>query len=125
MTDVAILVLASTMAALILDRLEVPAGLIIGSALVSAILGLAGIVHGAAPQAAADLSNVVLGIMIAGSLFQFFSVAELKQSLADGFSVLCHRPGRFRRPARPSLRRLPIFPSPDVAGVFAAVVLKR
>ncbi|MBL8905260.1 MAG: AbrB family transcriptional regulator [Rhizobiales bacterium] len=83
--DVAILVLVSAAAALLLDRLKVPAGLILGSALVSAILGLSGLVRGGAPPGLLIISNVVLGVMI-GARFAHFSLAELKQSLADGFS---------------------------------------
>jgi len=83
--DVAILVFVSAAAALLLERLKVPAGLILGSALVSAILGLSGIVQGGAPQGLLIISNVVLGVMI-GARFAHFSFVELKQSLADGFS---------------------------------------
>lgn len=83
--DVTILVLVSAAAALLLERLKVPAGLILGSALVSAILGLTGIVQGAAPPGLLIVSNVVLGVMI-GARFAHFSLAELKHSLADGFS---------------------------------------
>lgn len=83
--DVAILVIVSAAAALLLERLKVPAGLILGSALVSAVLGLSGIVQGGAPQGLLIISNVVLGVMI-GARFAHFSFAELKQSLADGFS---------------------------------------
>lgn len=83
--DVAILIIVSAAAALLLERLKVPAGLILGSALVSAILGLTGIVQGAAPQGLLIISNVVLGVMI-GARFAHFSFSELKHSLADGFS---------------------------------------
>lgn len=82
--DVAVLVLISAAAALLLERLKVPAGLILGSALASAILGLSGVVQGAAPQGLLIISNVVLGVMI-GARFAHFSLAELKQSLTDGF----------------------------------------
>jgi len=83
--DVAILVLVSAAAALLLERLKVPAGLILGSALVSAMLGLSGLVQGGAPQGLLIISNVVLGVLI-GARFSHFSFVELKQSLADGFS---------------------------------------
>jgi hypothetical protein len=83
--DVAILMLVSGAAALLLERLKVPAGLILGSALVSAMLGLTGIVEGGAPQGLLIVSNVVLGVLI-GARFSHFSFAELKQSLVDGFS---------------------------------------
>jgi membrane AbrB-like protein len=83
--DVAILIAASAAAALLLERLKVPAGLILGSALVSAILGLTGLVQGGAPQSLLIISNVVLGVMI-GARFAHFSLGELKQSLVDGFS---------------------------------------
>lgn len=82
--DVATLVVISAAAALLLERLKVPAGLILGSALASAILGLSGVVQGAAPQGLLIISNVVLGVMI-GARFAHFSLAELKQSLSDGF----------------------------------------
>lgn len=83
--DVAILVLVSAAAALLLEKLKVPAGLILGSALVSAMLGLTGVVQGGAPQGLLIVSNVVLGVLI-GARFSHFSVVELKQSLSDGFS---------------------------------------
>jgi membrane AbrB-like protein len=83
--DVAVLVIAAAGAGLLLEKFRVPAGLILGSALVSALLGLTGIVQGAAPQSLLIVANVVLGVMIA-SRFAFFSLAELRRFLAEGFS---------------------------------------
>jgi len=82
---VTILVVASAAAGLILEKLKVPAGLILGSTLISATLVLTGIVDGAAPQGLLIIANVVLGVMI-GSRFGSFRLAELRQFLAEGFS---------------------------------------
>ena len=101
--DVAILVLASAAAALLLESLKVPAGLILGSALVSAILGLSGIVQGGAPQGLLIISNVVLGVMIGGAVFAF-QLCRTQAIAARRVFVLrdraCHLLGRSRHHRR-------------------------
>jgi uncharacterized protein len=83
--EIIILVVSSTAAGLVLDWLKIPAGLILGPALVSAGLGLSGVVHGAAPDSILVPANIILGVMI-GLRFSGISLTELRASLADGFA---------------------------------------
>lgn len=83
--DIAILVAVSTAAGFILERLHVPAGLMLGPMLASAALELAGIINGAAPNSILIPANVVLGVMIAAR-FNGFSFIEFLEALRDGFS---------------------------------------
>lgn len=83
--EIALVFVASAAAALLLDRLRFPAGLFIGSILVSAGFFLGGIAHGALPAPALIFANVVLGTLLA-SRFQDFSPGELLYGLADGLA---------------------------------------
>jgi membrane AbrB-like protein len=81
----AILVAAAILASLGLERLKVPAGLMLGAILVAAAFELSGVVAGAAPAGLLVPANIVLGVMIAAR-FNTFSFAEFRQALAQGFS---------------------------------------
>lgn len=81
-TWTAITVAAAASAGLLLEKLRVPAGLILGAMLASAALALGGGGKGAAPDAILIPANVILGVMIAAR-FRDFSFAELKISLAE------------------------------------------
>ncbi len=83
--EIALLVGISAAAGLGFERLKVPAGLILGSALASAGLGLGGIVHGGAPDSILIPANVILGVMI-GLRFKGISWVELRSALGDGFA---------------------------------------
>jgi uncharacterized protein len=76
---------ASAAAGLLFAKLKVPAGLILGASLMSAGLGLAGIVHGAAPNSILIPANVILGVMI-GLRFKGISFTELRAAIGDGFA---------------------------------------
>jgi uncharacterized protein len=81
--EIILLVVASGVAGLLFDRLKIPAGLILGPALVSAALGLGGVVHGAAPNSILIPANIILGVMI-GLRFQGISFLELRETFLDG-----------------------------------------
>ena len=83
--EIVILVGASAVAGLLFAWLKVPAGLILGAALMSAALGLSGAVHGGAPDSILIPANIILGVMI-GLRFKGISFAELRTSLSDGFA---------------------------------------
>lgn len=83
--DMGVLIVVSTAAGLLLDRLRVPAGLILGPMMASAALELTGIVTGAAPNSILIPANIVLGVMIAAR-FKGFTFAEFRQALGEGFS---------------------------------------
>jgi uncharacterized protein len=83
--EIIILVLASAIAGLLFERLRVPAGLILGSALASAALGLSDVIHGGAPDSILIPANVILGVMI-GLRFKGISLPELRTVLGDGFA---------------------------------------
>lgn len=83
--EIVLVFVASAAAALLLDRLRFPAGLFIGSILVSAGFYLGDIAHGALPSPALILANVILGTLLA-SRFQDFSRGELLYGLADGLA---------------------------------------
>ncbi|MGB9141006.1 MAG: AbrB family transcriptional regulator [Aestuariivirga sp.] len=83
--EIILLVALSGATGLLFERLKVPAGLILGSALASATLGLGGIVHGGAPNSILIPANVILGVMI-GLRFKGISWPELRQALGDGFA---------------------------------------
>ncbi len=83
--EIVVLVLASAVTGLFFERLRVPAGLILGSALASAALGLGGVIHGGAPGSILIPANVILGVMI-GLRFKGISLAELRTVLGDGFA---------------------------------------
>jgi hypothetical protein len=83
--EIAILVVASAIAGLFFARLRVPAGLILGASLMSAGLGLTGVVHGAAPNSILIPANVILGVMI-GLRFKGIALAELLAAFGDGFA---------------------------------------
>ena len=78
-------VVISSGAGLALERLRVPAGLILGPVLVAATLELTGLIHGAAPAGVLIPANIVLGVLIA-SRFMGFSFAEFRRALGEGFS---------------------------------------
>jgi uncharacterized protein len=84
------LVLVLGVAALLgifLHVIRIPAGLVLGATIGSAGLGLAGIVHGAAPDIILIPANVILGVMIA-LRFKGMSLAELRSNLFDGMTGL-------------------------------------
>jgi uncharacterized protein len=83
--EIFILVVASAIAGLVFMKLNIPAGLILGASLVSAGLGLTGIVHGAAPNSILIPANIILGIMI-GLRFKGVSLGELRAAFGDGFA---------------------------------------
>ena len=83
--EIIILVGASAVAGLLFAWLKVPAGLILGAALMSAALGLTGIVRGGAPDSILIPANVILGVMI-GLRFKGISWPELRMALGDGFA---------------------------------------
>lgn len=83
--EIIILVGVSAVMGLLFERLRVPAGLILGSALASAALGLGGVIHGGAPGSILIPANVILGVMI-GLRFKGISLVELRTVLGDGFA---------------------------------------
>ncbi len=85
MWEILMLLVASVAAGLLFAWLKIPAGLILGSSLMSAGLGLTGIVHGAAPNSVLVPANIILGVMI-GLRFKGISLAELKADFGDGFA---------------------------------------
>ncbi|MFN4142632.1 AbrB family transcriptional regulator [Aestuariivirga sp.] len=85
LSDLVLLVSVSTAAGFALERIRVPAGLMLGPMLASAGLELSGLLAGAAPASVLIPANVVLGVMI-GSRFQGFTFREFREALAEGFS---------------------------------------
>jgi membrane AbrB-like protein len=83
--EIIILVGVSAALGLLFAWLRVPAGLILGAALVSAALGLGGIVRGGAPDSILVPANIILGVMI-GLRFKGISWPELRMALGDGFA---------------------------------------
>jgi membrane AbrB-like protein len=83
--ELAIVVAVSSVAGYALERLKVPAGLMLGPMLASAGLELSGTVNGAAPYAFLVPANIILGVMIA-SRFTGFTIEEFLAALKDGFS---------------------------------------
>lgn len=81
--DIALLVIAATGAGLLLERLNVPAGLFLGPTLAGAALELAGAIHGAAPSSLLIPANVTLGVMIAAR-FKNFSLADFREAMGEG-----------------------------------------
>jgi uncharacterized protein len=81
--EIALVLTVSAAFALALERLRVPAGLFVGSIVVSAAFYIGGIAHGALPAPALILANVVLGTSLA-SRFQDFTLGELLHALGDG-----------------------------------------
>jgi membrane AbrB-like protein len=85
LADIAILIVVSSLAGVVLEKLRVPAGLMLGPMLASAALELTGVISGAAPDSILIPANVVLGVMIA-SRFAGFTFKEFTEALRDGFS---------------------------------------
>jgi membrane AbrB-like protein len=83
--EIILLVLASAVTGLLFERFRVPAGLILGSVLASAALGLGSVIHGGAPDSILIPANVILGVMI-GLRFTGISLPELRTVLGDGFA---------------------------------------
>jgi uncharacterized protein len=83
--EIMILIGASAAAGLLFAWLKVPAGHILGATLVSAALGLGGVVHGGAPDSILIPANIILGVMI-GLRFKGISWSELRMALGDGFA---------------------------------------
>lgn len=83
--QVTILVIASTAAGLLLEKVRVPAGLMMGPIVVSAGFELAGVVDGTAPMSLLIPANVILGVMIA-ERFSGFTFAEFRQALGESFA---------------------------------------
>jgi membrane AbrB-like protein len=83
--EILLLVVASIAAGLLFAWVKIPAGLILGAALVSAALGLSGVVHGAAPNSILIPANIILGVMI-GLRFKGISLPELRSAFSDGFA---------------------------------------
>ncbi len=84
-SEIAVLVILSAAAGLALERLKVPAGLILGPVMVAATLELTGVIHGSAPNAVLIPANVILGVMIAAR-FNAFTFAEFRLALREGFT---------------------------------------
>jgi membrane AbrB-like protein len=82
--EIIIFVGASAAAGLLFAWL-VPAGLILGAALMGAALGLGGVVHGGVPNSMLVPANIILGVMI-GLRFKGISWPELRMALGDGFT---------------------------------------
>jgi membrane AbrB-like protein len=83
--EIALVLAASAAVALLLERLKVPAGLFVGAIFVSAAFYIGDIAHGALPQPALILANVILGTALA-SRFQDFTLGELLHALGDGIA---------------------------------------
>ena len=83
--EIIILVGASAAAGLLFAWLKVPAGLILGAALMGAALGLGSVVHGGTPDSILVPANIVLGVMI-GLRFKGISWPELRMAFGDGFA---------------------------------------
>jgi len=81
--EIALVLAVSGGVALLLERVRVPAGLFIGAIFVSAAFYIGGVAHGALPQPALILANVILGTALA-SRFQDFTLGELLHALGDG-----------------------------------------
>jgi membrane AbrB-like protein len=81
--EIALVVIASTALALLLQRLRFPAGLFVGSIMTSAVFYVGGIAHGALPPIFLILANVIIGTSLA-SRFQVFTMGELLHALGDG-----------------------------------------
>ena len=90
-TDIAILVVVSSLAGFALERLRVPAGLMLGPMLASAALELTGVISGAAPNSILIPANIVLGVMIA-SRFAGFTFREFTARAAGRLFRLPDRP---------------------------------
>jgi len=84
-SGIAVMVMLSSLAGLLFERLKVPAGLLLGPTLTAAALELSGFVHGAAPASILIPANVVLGVMIAAR-FMSFGPAEFREALGEGFA---------------------------------------
>jgi len=81
--EIGMVIVAASLAGLALDRIRVPAGLMVGPMVVSAGFELSGIVSGGAPDSLLIPANVILGLMIA-SRFQGYSIAEFRNALVEG-----------------------------------------
>lgn len=81
--EIALVVAASAVVAILLERLRFPAGLFVGSIMTSSLFYVGGIAHGALPTPALILANVILGTSLA-SRFQDFTLVELLHALGDG-----------------------------------------
>jgi uncharacterized protein len=79
-----LLVVVGALAGLVFERLNVPAGLVLGSALAAAALGLSGLAAGTAPDAILIPANITLGLMIA-LRFRQVTPAELRSLFREGF----------------------------------------
>lgn len=84
LTEILLVIAVSTLAGLGLERIGVPAGLMLGPMLASAGLELTGLVNGAAPAIVLIPANIVLGVMI-GARFSHFTFTEFREALRDGF----------------------------------------
>lgn len=83
--DIGLLIVLATAAAVLLEKLRVPAGLILGPVIVAATLELTDVIHGAAPNSILIPANVILGVMIAAR-FNAFTFGEFMAALRDGLS---------------------------------------
>jgi membrane AbrB-like protein len=72
----------ATAGGLALEKLRVPAGLILGAIVATAALSLAGGLSGPTPDVVLIPANIILGVMIA-ERFRSFSFAELKTAFAE------------------------------------------
>jgi uncharacterized protein len=80
-----LLLAAAAIAGLGLERLRIPAGLILGPILAGAALELTGMVHGAAPLWLLVPANLILGILVAVR-FKGYALADLAASLGEGLA---------------------------------------
>jgi uncharacterized protein len=83
--EIALLISLSAAAGFGLERLRVPAGLIMGPVLVAATLELSGFIHGTAPDTVLIPANIILGVMIAAR-FNAFTFTEFRLALREGFT---------------------------------------
>jgi uncharacterized protein len=84
--EILVVLVASALAGLIFERFKVPAGLILGPAIVSASLGLADIIHGTTPISILIPANIILGVMI-GLRFKGISFPDLRRALGDSMAA--------------------------------------
>jgi uncharacterized protein len=82
--QIALLVIISAAAGILCERMGVPAGLVLGSAVAAAALGLSGLVVGAPPNSILIPANVVLGVMIA-LRFRNVEASKLRALFREGF----------------------------------------
>jgi uncharacterized protein len=82
--EILLLVSASAAAGLACEWIGIPAGLVLGSSVIAASLGLSGLVSGTPPNSILMPANIVLGITIA-LRFRDVTANELRELFREGF----------------------------------------